>query len=372
MAEKKMGVGLRGVSAGETAICTCGVAGRGLSYRGYNIEDLAQHAGFEEVIHLLIFHQLPTPAQLPRLSEQLREARPVPPALCALLELIPASANPMDVLRTACSFLGNIEPEDADDQTKSAIRLLAMMPGALCYWWHFSQHGNQIETQSDEETLAGHFLALLHQATPSDDARHVVNVSLILYAEHEFNASTFTARTISATLSDYFSAITGGIGALRGPLHGGANEAVMALLARFDSVDAASDGIRDMLRKKEKIMGFGHAVYTVSDPRNLIIKPLAQRLSVGHERAELYAISEAIETAMWEEKKLFPNLDFYSAITYHFMGIPTVMFTPIFVLSRLSGWSAHIFEQRADNRLIRPNADYIGEAERDYVPIEKR
>ncbi|MGD8921170.1 MAG: 2-methylcitrate synthase [Gammaproteobacteria bacterium] len=373
MSEKKAAGGLAGVTAGQTAICTVGKEGAGLTYRGYDIYDLAENATFEEVAYLLIHGNLPNQATLDAYRERLKGMRGLPALLKETLEKIPGTTHPMDVLRTGCSVLGNIEPEeDFSRQEEIADRLLASFPSMLIYWHRFHADGKRIDTETDDDTVAGHFLHMLHDRPPSEFHRHVLAVSLILYAEHEFNASTFTARVIAATLSDFHSAITGAIGALRGPLHGGANEAAMELIQRFDSVAEAETGIREALARKEKIMGFGHRVYTTSDPRNKVNKEFSRRLSeeVGDDR--LYAVSETIEKIMWDEKKLFANADFFTASTYHFLGIPTPLFTPIFVCSRVTGWAAHVIEQRADNRLIRPGADYIGPELQDWVPIEKR
>ena len=369
---KKPG-GLAGVTAGETAIATVGKEGAGLTYRGYDIYDLAAKANFEEVAYLLLYGKLPTRRELGQFRRRLSERAKLPASLRDLLEDIPADSHPMDVLRTGVSYLGNLEPEgDFKNQYKAAERVLATLPGMLIYWHRFHTEGKRIQTGSREDSLAGHFLRLLHGGKPSEIHRRALDVSLILYAEHEFNASTFTARVITATLSDYHSAVTGAIGALRGPLHGGANEAAMALIEKFRTPEAADAGIRKLLAEKAKIMGFGHRVYKEFDPRNKVIKAWAEKLSEGHPDARLYPVSEAVEKVMWDEKKLFPNLDFYSASAYHFMGIPTPLFTPIFVCSRITGWSAHIFEQRANNRLIRPGADYVGPARARWKPIEKR
>jgi 2-methylcitrate synthase len=365
--------GLAGISAGATAVATVGKEGAGLTYRGYDIYDLAEHATFEEVAYLLHYSELPTKRQLSSYRKRLMKMRALPKALRRTLEKIPADSHPMDVLRTACSMLGNIEPEgDFKNQTKVADRLLAAFPGMLLYWWRFHQDGKRINPVTKEDSTAAHFLRLLHGRKPKAEHVRAMDVSLILYAEHEFNASTFTARVITATLSDFHSAVTGAIGALRGPLHGGANEAAMELIKRFKTPAKADAGIRKMLAEKAKIMGFGHRVYRTSDPRNVVIKGWAEKLQAGHEHAHYYPVSEAIEKVMWDEKKLFPNLDFFSASAYHFMGIPTPLFTPIFVVSRITGWSAHIMEQRGDNRLIRPGAEYIGPAKRDWQPIDQR
>lgn len=373
MSEKKAAGGLAGVTAGQTAICTVGKEGAGLTYRGYDIYDLAENATFEEVAYLLIHGNLPNQATLDAYQNRLKGMRGLPALLKETLEKIPETTHPMDVLRTGCSVLGNIEPEeDFSKQEEIADRLLASFPSMLLYWHRFHADGKRIDTETDDDTVAGHFLHMLHDRPPSEFHRHVLAVSLILYAEHEFNASTFTARVIAATLSDFHSAITGAIGALRGPLHGGANEAAMELIQRFGSAAEAETGIREALARKEKIMGFGHRVYTTSDPRNKVNKEFSRQLSeeVGDDR--LYAVSETIEKIMWDEKKLFANADFFTASTYHFLGIPTPLFTPIFVCSRVTGWAAHVIEQRADNRLIRPGADYIGPALQDWVPIEQR
>ena len=367
--------GLAGVVAGESAIATVGQAGEGLNYRGYSIDDLAAHSTFEEVAFLLLRGHLPTQSELAAYTNQLIKLRALPDDLIKLLHLIPKNTHPMDVLRTACSFLGNIEPETRDfsDQTGIADRLLALFPGILCTWYvyHF-ENKRIINGQSEEISTGGHFLALLHGETPDDLIRDMMNVSLILYAEHEFNASTFAARVTAATLSDFYSCITSGIGTLRGPLHGGANEAAMELIERFNTPDEAEHGLRQMLNDKAKIMGFGHRVYTTCDPRSDIIKTWSKRLSEAMSDNVLYPVSERIESVMWDEKKIFPNLDFYSASAYHFAGIPTALFTPIFVISRITGWSAHVFEQRADNRLIRPASIYTGPEPRSFVPMEAR
>jgi len=364
--------GLRGVSAGETAIATVG-DGHGLRYRGYDVVELAAHSSFEEVAWLLLRGALPTARELEGFRSRLRAQRQLPRALCEVLERIPRSAHPMDVLRTGCSMLGTLEPEgDFARQFDVAERLIATFPGMLLYWHHFTQTGTRITTASDAPSTAGHFLWLLHALPPSELHERAMDASLILYAEHEFNASTFTARVCAATLSDFYSAVTGAIGSLRGPLHGGANEAAMELIERFGSPQVATASVTEMLARKVKIMGFGHAVYRTSDPRNAVIKQWAKRLGADSGDRVLYPVSEAIESVLWDEKKLFPNLDFYSASAYRFMGVPTPLFTPIFVCSRITGWAAHIIEQRANNKLIRPTADYVGPAARDYVPNAAR
>jgi 2-methylcitrate synthase len=367
-----VGGGLRGVSAGQTAIATVG-DGHGLRYRGYDVVELAERATFEEVAYLLLRGELPTARQLGEFRVALRSRRELPRTLCDVLERIPATAHPMDVLRTGCSLLGTLEPErDFANELDVATRLIAAFPGMLLYWRRFARSRKRIETESDAPSLAGHFLTLLHGKPPSELHERALDASLILYAEHEFNASTFTARVCAATLSDFYSAVTAAIGALRGPLHGGANEAAMELIDRFDSPAAATAGVEEMLARKEKIMGFGHAVYRTSDPRNAVIKAWAKKLGADGGDHVLYPVSEAIEAVLWREKKLFPNLDFYSASAYRFLGVPTPLFTPIFVCSRTAGWAAHIFEQRANNKLIRPTADYVGPGERAFVAIGER
>lgn len=373
MTVKKKAGGLAGVVAGETAIATVGKEGSGLNYRGYSIHDLAAEATFEEVAFLLLFGHLPVRRELDSFTSRLVSGRQLPEALCQTLRAIPVNAHPMDVLRTGCSMLGVLEPETSfDQQGQKAERLLACLPSMLVYWYRFAQDGAEIDFDSTESTIAGYFLEKMHDAAPSDLHRRVMDVSLVLYAEHEFNASTFTARVCTATLSDLFSAITGAIGTLRGPLHGGANEAAMELIERFQTPDEAEAGIMEMLSSKALIMGFGHRVYSVSDPRNEVIKGWAKQLSEANGDKVLYSVSERIEQVMWREKKLFPNLDFYSASVYRFLGIPTEMFTPIFVLSRVSGWAAHVFEQRSNNRLIRPGAEYIGPEQLDFVAMDDR
>lgn len=365
--------GLAGVIAGQSAIATVGLAGKGLNYRGYSIDDLAAHASFEEVAYLLHYGHLPTQKELDKYTTKLIGLRTLPEALKTILKLIPKNTHPMDVLRTACSFLGNLEPEtNFSQQYEIADRLLALFPGIMCYWYSYHFKNKEISGLSDEPTIGGHFLALLHGRKPEKIETDMMNVSLILYAEHEFNASTFAARVTAATLSDFYSAITSAIGTLRGPLHGGANEAAMELIERFKTPDEAETGLKKMLADKALIMGFGHRVYTTCDPRSDIIKQWSFRLGEDKGDLLLYHISERIEEIMWKEKKLFPNLDFYSASAYHYCGIPTSMFTPIFVMSRITGWSAHVFEQRANNKLIRPTSEYIGPDSRPFPAIETR
>ena len=370
---KKTTSGLRGQSAGSTAIATVGKDGAGLTYRGYDIVDLAVNARFEEVAFLLMHGKLPSQQELDDYLGRLHFLRPLPQALKAVLETIPADTHPMDVLRTGCSALGNLEPETSfTRQYTVADRLLATLPGMICYWYRYTRDGVRINTESQETSIAGHFLNLLHGRQPSAMHRRCLDASMILYAEHEFNASTFNARVCAATLSDFYSAITGAIGTLRGPLHGGANEAAMALIEQYRTPEQAVAGVKEKLATKDKIMGFGHAVYRESDPRNALIKSWSRQLADSATDGYLYAVSEAIEKLMWDEKKLFPNADFYSATAYRFMGIPTELFTPIFVCARTAGWAAHIFEQRADNRLIRPSADYIGPDQQPWLPIDQR
>ncbi len=374
MAEKKLGgAGLRGQSAGETALCTVGKTGAGLTYRGHDIKTLAEKAQFEEVAFLLLYGKLPNKNELDQYISKLKKMRALPSELKSGLELIPSSAHPMDVLRTGCSLLGNLETEtDFSEQHEKIDRLLAILPSIINYWYRFSLDGVRIEAETEDKSIAGHFLSCLHGKSPSKLHEKVMNVSLILYAEHEFNASTFTARVCASTLSDIHSSITGAIGSLRGPLHGGANEAAMDMISRWANPDEAEGSLLRMLENKEKVMGFGHAIYRESDPRNGIIKDWAKKLSKAVGDTTLFPISERVDEVMWREKKLFPNADFYHASAYHFMGIPTKLFTPIFVCSRVSGWAAHIIEQRSNNRIIRPSADYTGPDSSEWVDIENR
>ena len=375
MAEAKVlsGAGLRGQVAGQTALSTVGQTGAGLTYRGYDVKELAAQARFEEVAYLLLYGELPTQAELDAYLAKLKALRDLPQALKEVLERIPASTHPMDVMRTGASMLGTLEPETSFDQQHDATdRLLGAFPAIMCYWYRFSHDGKRINCVTDEDSIGGHFLHLLLDKKPSELHRKVMDVSLILYAEHEFNASTFTARVCASTLSDLFSCITAAIGTLRGPLHGGANEAAMDMIQKFSSAEDAIQGTLGMLQRKDKIMGFGHAIYKESDPRNEVIKGWAKKLADEAGDTVLYPVSEAIDKTMWEQKKLFPNADFYHASAYHFMGIPTKLFTPIFVCSRLTGWAAHVFEQRANNRIIRPSAEYVGVEQRSFVSIDKR
>ena len=373
MSGSKKSGGLAGVTAGKTELCTVGKEGAGLTYRGYDIYDLVDGAGFEEVAYLLLRGKLPNRAELDAYVAKLKTLRGLPDDLKKVLELIPADSHPMDVQRTGVSFLGNIEPEgDFSNQADTADRLLACLPSMLLYWHRFHTDGTRIDTETDDDSVAGHFLHLLHDEVPSELHRKCLDTTLILYAEHEFNASTFTGRVITGTLSDMHSAITGAIGALRGPLHGGANEAAMALIEQYADAEEATAGIHRKLANKELIMGFGHRVYTTSDPRNAVNKRMSRALAEEQGDMTLYEVSEAIEKVMWDEKKLFANADFFAASVYHFMGIPTYLFTPIFVCSRITGWAAHVMEQRADNKLIRPAADYVGPGLQKFIPLDQR
>ena len=374
MVDKKLGgAGLRGQSAGETALCTVGKEGAGLTYRGYTIEDLAANAKFEEVAYMLLYGELPTQDVLSAYEARLMAMRDLPEALKKVLEAIPKETHPMDVMRTGCSMLGNLEPENSfDEQHQAADRLLGSLPAIICYWYRFSHDGVRISTDTGEDSIGGHFLKMLLDQSPSALHREVMNSSLILYAEHEFNASTFTARVCAATLSDMYSCITGAIGSLRGPLHGGANEAAMELIEKFTTVDEVEAEVLAMLERKDLIMGFGHAIYRTSDPRNAIIKDYLSKLAAENGDSTLYDISSKIADTLWDSKALFPNADFFHASAYNYMGIPTKIFTPIFVMSRLTGWAAHVIEQRSNNRLIRPSADYIGPDIRPYLAIDAR
>ena len=371
-ASKKTG-GLAGVTAGQTHLCTVGKEGAGLTYRGYDIYDLADNASFEEVAFLLLYGHLPNQDELDAYIGTIKANRGLPDALKTVLEMVPADAHPMDVLRTGVSVLGNIEPEgDFANQNKVADRLLACLPSMLLYWHRFHTDEVRIDTSTDDDSIAGHFLHMLHDKPPKELHRKCLDTTLILYAEHEFNASTFAGRVITGTLSDMHSAVTGAIGALRGKLHGGANEAAMELISKFDSAEEATKGVLEMLQRKDLIMGFGHRVYTTSDPRNSVNKKMSKQLADDVGDTTLYPVSEAVEKVMWDEKKLFANADFFAASVYHFMGIPTYLFTPIFVCSRITGWAAHIMEQRANNKLIRPAAEYIGPGLQPWVAIEDR
>lgn len=372
-AKKLGGAGLRGQVAGETALCTVGKTGAGLTYRGYDIKELADNAQFEEVAYLLLRGKLPNQQELADYKQKLSGLRELSEALKAVLEQIPANAHPMDVMRTGCSMLGNLETEqDFSEQLDHIDRMLAVFPSIINYWYNFAHNGKRINTATAADSIAEHFLWTLHDKQPDPLHVKVMHASLILYAEHEFNASTFTARVCASTLSDIHSCVTGAIGSLRGPLHGGANEAAMAMIENWTSADEAEEKIMGMLARKDKIMGFGHAIYSTSDPRNAIIKEWSKKLAEQVGDTVLYPVSERVEAVMWREKKLFCNADFFHASAYHFMGIPTELFTPIFVCSRVAGWTAHVMEQRANNRIIRPSAEYTGPEHQDWTPIEHR
>lgn len=367
------GAGLRGQVAGKTALSTVGTSGSGLTYRGYDLTDLVENCQFEEVAYLLLKGELPDRSQLQAYKARLKGLRALPEPLKDVLERIPAAAHPMDVLRTGCSVLGNLETETSfDQQQEAADRLLAILPSIICYWYRYSHEGVRINESTDDDSIGAHFLHMLHSSAPRHLHEQVMNVSLILYAEHEFNASTFTARVCASTLSDIHSCVTAAIGSLRGPLHGGANEAAMAMIEQFANPDHAEQEMLAMLARKEKIMGFGHAIYKDSDPRNEIIKGWSKKLADDVGDTVLYPVSARCEEVMWREKKLFCNADFFHASAYCFMGIPVKLFTPIFVMSRVTGWVAHVMEQRADNRIIRPSAEYVGPGPRKVPPIEQR
>jgi 2-methylcitrate synthase len=373
VSETKQVEGLAGIVAGQTAISTVGKEGVGLTYRGYCIEDLARDATFEEVAYLLIDGALPSKTQLADYRRKLMSLRTLPDQLKTVLEQLPACTHPMDVLRTGCSAMGGFEPEiPARGQVDIANRLLALFPSMLLYWLHFHKRGARIETATDAPGTAANFLELLHGQAPAAQDARALDVALILYAEHEFNASTFACRTVASTLADFYSAVTAGIGALRGPLHGGANESAMELMQRFQTPEQAEKGLLEMLARKELVMGFGHRVYKKADPRSEVIKPWAAKLSAARADQRLMPVAERLEAVMRREKNIFPNLDFYSAPVFHFLNIPTDFFTPLFVVARISGWAAHIFEQRAHNRLIRPTAEYMGPPPRPFAPLETR